>query len=234
MKLDIYNQVKTISVVIPTLNEVENIKHVFPNIPDYIDEIVVIDGNSQDGTKEEILKFRPDARIYSNKPSGKGDALRQGFAKATGDIVIMMDADGSHRFSEFPLLIEPVLNGHDVAKGSRFLPNGGSADFTAFRRFGNKVFVTMVNTMYGSNITDLCYGYCAFKKEAIQKMNCKSSGFEIETEQSIRMIKAGLKIKEVPSYEDKRINGESNLHAFRDGARILTTIVKEFLEREHR
>lgn len=228
MKIDNFGNLKRISVVIPTLNENGNIKHVFPNIPEYVDEIIVIDGNSTDGTREEILKHKPNTKIFNVTPTGKGDALRMGFEKSTGDIIIMMDADGSHRFSEFPTLLEPVLNGHDVSKGSRFLPNGGSEDFTAFRRMGNQIFVGMVNVMYGAKITDICYGYCAFKRHAIAAMDCKSSGFEIETEQSIRMIKTGLKIKEFPSVEQKRISGESNLNAITDGTRILKTIIKEY------
>lgn len=227
---DVHNQERKISVIIPTLNEVENIRYVFPYIPSFIDEIVVIDGDSTDGTREEILKFRKDARIIIDKTHGKGVALRKGFDVATGDLIIMMDADGSHDPKEIPSLLEPVLNGYDASKASRLLPGGGSDDFTAFRRLGNKIFITMVNKMYGANLTDLCYGYRAFKKDAIKKMHCKSDGFEIETEQSIHMIKAGLKIKEVPSFEAKRINGDSRLNSFRDGWRILMLIISEYLK----
>ena len=224
-----HEQEMKISIIIPTLNEAKNIKYVFPFIPKYIDELVVIDGNSTDGTIEEILKFRNDAKIIIDKTPGKGSALIKGFSVATGDIIIMMDADGSHDPNEIPSLLEPVLNGYDVAKGSRLLPGGGSDDFTPFRRLGNKIFITMVNKMYGAEYTDLCYGYRAFKKEAIKKMCCKSHGFEIETEQSILMLKVGLKIKEVPSFEFKRKYGESRLHSFRDGWRILMIIVREYL-----
>jgi glycosyltransferase involved in cell wall biosynthesis len=222
-------QTKKITVVIPTKNEAENIKEVFPNIPDFVDEIVVVDGNSTDGTREEIIKYRKDTKIIIEKPSGKGAAIRTGLKNATGDLIIMMDADGSHDPREITGLLEPVLNGYDVSKGSRLLPGGGSADFTPFRKLGNQIFVSMVNTLYGSEYTDLCYGYRAFKREALEKMYCSSNGFEIETEQSILMKKAGLKIKEVPSFEDRRKNGNSNLNAFRDGWRILNVIMKEYV-----
>lgn len=227
---DVHNNEKRISVIIPTLNEVHNVKHVFPLIPQFVDEIIVIDGNSKDGTREEILKYRKDAIIIIDDRPGKGYALRRGFEEATGDLVIMMDADGSNDPRELRVLVEPVLDGYDVSKASRLLPGGGSADFTPFRRFGNKIFVTIVNTMYRSNYTDLCYGYRAFKRDAISKMGCMSDGFEIETEQSIRMLKAGLKIKEVPSFEAKRKYGNSRLNAFRDGMRILTVIVGEYIK----
>ncbi|MCX9011267.1 MAG: glycosyltransferase family 2 protein [Candidatus Methanoperedens sp.] len=225
-----YGDVKNISIVIPTLNEESNIKEVLPHIPDFIDEIVVVDGNSKDRTLEEILKFRKDAKIIIEKPEGKGAAMKTGFENATGDIVIMMDADGSHDPREIPGLLEPVLDGYDVSKGSRMLPGGGSADITLFRRFGNKLFVTMVNRMYKANYTDLCYGYRAFKKEALERMYCHSKGFEIETEQSIRMRKAGLRVKEVSSFEAQRKSGNSNLNSLRDGLRILNIILREYFK----
>lgn len=230
MLLDIHNQEKKISVIIPTLNEVSNIKYVFPFIPRFIDEIIVIDGDSIDGTREEILKYRSNAKIVIYAIPGKGIALRKGFELATGDIVVMMDADGSHDPKELPSLIQPVLDGYDASKASRLLPGGGSDDFTLFRRFGNKVFITMVNKMYGANCTDLCYGYRAFKKDALRVMHCESDGFEIETEQSIRAIKAGLRVKEVPSFEAKRKYGNSRLNSFKDGWRILSLIISEYLK----
>lgn len=229
-----YGQEKKVSVVIPTLNEVLNIKEVFSKIPDFVDEIVVVDGNSTDGTRDEIKRLRKDAKLIVEKPRGKGAAIRVGFEKATGDLIVMMDADGSHDPREIPSLLEPVLDGYDVSKGSRLLPGGGSDDFTAFRKLGNKMFVTMVNMMYGADYTDMCYGFRAFKREALEKMCCRASGFEIETEQSIRMKKAGLKIKEVPSFEARRKNGNSRLNSFKDGSRILNIIFREYFEKNER
>jgi len=225
-----HGHMKYISVVIPTLNECPNIKHVFPDMPDFIDEVVIIDGKSKDGTREEILKYRNDAKIIVEKPCGKGAAMKTGFKNASGDLIVMMDADGSHDPKEIPRLLGPILDGYDVSKGSRMMPGGGSADITPFRILGNKIFVSMVNTMYGTNYTDLCYGYRAFKKEALEKIDCSSTGFEVEAEQSIRMKKAGLKVKEVPSYEALRKNGSSNLNSFRDGWRILSRIAREYVK----
>lgn len=227
---DIHGEEKRVSIVVPTMNEVSNIKHVFPFIPQFVDEIIVIDGDSTDGTREEILKYRKDTKIIIDKTPGKGVALRKGFDCITGDLVVMMDADGSHDPAEIPKLIDPVLNGYDVAKGSRFMEGGGSDDITPFRKLGNTIFITMVNIMYRSNYTDLCYGYRAFKKEAIEEMYCKSDGFEIETEQSILIAKKGLKVKEVPSFEAARKHGDSNLRSFRDGWRIFSTIIREFIK----
>lgn len=225
-----YGFEKKISVVVPTLNESQNIKHVFSNIPEFVDEIVVVDGNSTDGTRDEIKKYRNDAKIIIESRRGKGQALKTGFENASGDIVVIMDADGSHDTKELPRLLEPVLDGYDVSHGSRMLTGGGSDDITPFRRLGNKIFVSLVNYMYGSQYTDLCYGYRAFKKEAIEKMKCNRKGFDIETEQSIRVAKAGMKVKEVPSFEASRMHGNSNLNSFKDGWKILDVIVKEYIK----
>lgn len=228
--INIYGQEKRISVVVPTLNESRNIKDVFREIPDFVDEVVVVDGNSTDGTADEIKKYRSDARIITENRRGKGIALKTGFDNSTGDLIVMMDADGSHDPKEIRGLLEPLLDGYDAAKGSRMLLGGGSDDITPFRTLGNTVFVSMVNMMHGTDYTDLCYGYRAFKKEALEKLKCSSDGFEIETEQSIRMKKAGLKVKEVPSFEAKRKHGQSNLNSFKDGWRILNVIVGEYVK----
>lgn len=229
--LDISNNIKRVSIVIPVLNEASNIRHVFPDIPEFIDEIIVVDGGSTDGTIEEILKFKKDnTKIIIDTTPGKGVAIRKGIEHATGDLIVMMDADGSHDPLEIPLLISPILNGYDVSKASRLIEGGGSSDFTAFRKFGNKIFVELVNIMYGTNYTDLCYGYRAFKKDAIKNISCRSDGFEIETEQSILIAKKGLKTKEVPSFEAKRIYGNSRLNSFKDGWKILRVIISEYLK----
>ncbi len=226
---DRYGYQKNISLVVPTLNEALNIKEVFSNIPEFVDEVIVVDGNSTDGTRDEILRIRKDAKIIMEKPRGKGSAIRTGFENATGDLIIMMDADGSHDPKEIPRLLEPVLDGYEASKGSRLLPGGGSDDFTPFRRLGNNIFVAMVNIMYGAHYTDLCYGYRAFKREALEKLNCISNGFEIETEQSVLMRKKSVKVKEVPSFEARRRYGNSNLNSIRDGCRILNVIFKNYI-----
>lgn len=213
-----------VSLVVPTMNEAKNIPHVFSQIPDLVDEIVVVD-SSTDNTVDMIRKMRPDARIFSEKPNGKGNALKKGFEYATGDIVVMIDADGSMDPHEIPQMVQPLMNGYDVVKGSRFL--GGSEDLSALRRFGNFCFVSLVNILYDTDYTDLCYGYRAFRKSALDRLKCVSDGFDVETEQSIMMKKLDMKVCEVPSFERNRIYGTSNLRTFCDGKKILIRILKE-------
>jgi glycosyltransferase involved in cell wall biosynthesis len=216
---------KKISLIIPTMNESKNIPYVFGKIPPIVDEIIVID-SSQDDTVEVIKAVTPHAKIIRTKPNGKGNALKIGFQNASGDIFVIIDADGSMNPDEIPRFIEPLFNDCDVVQGSRIL--GGSEDLTLFRRFGNFIFVTLVNTIFDCNYSDLCYGFRAFKKEVIAQIKILSDGFEVETELSIKTRKSGFRICEIPSFEGRRIHGTTNLKAYRDGLRILLRIFKEW------
>lgn len=216
-----------ISVVIPTLNEAKNLPHVFSRLPADIYEIVLVDGNSTDGTVTVARELFPDVRILSQTGKGKGDALACGFAAARGDIIVMIDADGSQRPEEIPAYVAALIDGADFAKGSRFMEGGGSADITLFRKVGNWALTRIANTFYGSDYSDLCYGYNAFWARCLPVMNVDCDGFEVETLINVRIAKAGLTVAEIPSFEDLRIHGESNLHTVRDGWRVLKTLFRE-------
>src|SRR5579872_2942484 len=152
----------TISVVIPTLNEAPNLPHVFARLPHAIDEVVIVDGHSIDDTVAVARALRPDVRIVLQDGRVKGNALACGIAVATGDIIVMLDADGSTDPAEIPRFVDALLNGGDFAKGTRFRDGGGSADITRVRRVGNRVLVSLVNLLFGTSYSDLCYGYNAF------------------------------------------------------------------------
>jgi glycosyltransferase involved in cell wall biosynthesis len=217
-----------VSVVVPTLNEARNIPLILGQLPaDY--EIVVVDGNSTDGTPDVVREVRPDARIITHRRKGKGDALVCGFAAATGDIIVMFDADGSADPAEIGLFVHALQEGADFAKGSRFVKGGGSSDITLLRRLGNAVLTGLVNAMFGTRYTDLCYGYNAFWRRCLHHIDVGYDGFEVETAINIQIARAGLVVTEVPSFEKDRIHGVSNLHAFRDGRRVLRTIAAEFI-----
>jgi RNA polymerase sigma factor (sigma-70 family) len=148
----------------------------------------------------------------------------------TGDIIVMIDADGSTDGAEIIRFVGALATGADYAKGSRFSSSGGSDDITGLRRYGNRVLSRLVNWMFGTHFTDLCYGYNAFwarHLDAIEVSDCP--GFEVEALMNIRAARAGLIIHEVPSHESPRIFGASNLHTVRDGWRILKVIVRERL-----
>jgi len=149
-------------VVIPALNEAANLAHVLPRIPDAVDEVILVDGRSTDDTVAVALALVPDINIVDQIERGKGNALARGFERSLGDIIVMLDADGSARPEEIPAFVDALLGGADFAKGSRFLKGGGSADITMLRRAGNAVLVRIVNQMFGTRHSDLCYGYNAF------------------------------------------------------------------------
>jgi glycosyltransferase involved in cell wall biosynthesis len=216
-----------VSVVIPTLNEEENLPYVFARLPEGLHEVIVVDGRSTDRTVAVVRQLRPDARIVIQPGRGKGNALATGFAVATGDIVVTLDADGSTDAAEIPRFVAALCNGADFVKGSRFAQGGASSDITLARRVGNRALNALVNALYGTSYTDLCYGYNAFWARCLPYMRVDCDGFEVETLINVRIAKAGLVIHEVPSYERDRIYGRSNLHAVRDGTRVLCTIALE-------
>lgn len=218
----------TVSVVIPTLNEAENLPHVFAAVPSWVTEVVLVDGRSADDTVAVARRLRPDVKIVMQAGRGKGDALLAGFAASTGDIIVAMDADGSTDGSEIIRFVAALVAGADFVKGSRFACGGGSADLTRSRRFGNKFLGALVNRLFGTHYSDLCYGYNAFWARHLEILALDCPGFEVETLMNIRAATAGLRVHEVPSFEHRRVYGASNLHIVMDGWRIAKVIVREW------
>lgn len=217
----------TVSLIIPTLNEAQNLAHVLPAVPDLVDELVIVDGGSTDGTLEAVRQLRPDARIIEELRRGKGIALQAGFAAAVGDILVIMDADGSMDPSDIPTFVAALNAGADVAKGSRFVQGGGSADLTPVRTLGNYVLTKAVRITFGGRYSDLCYGYMAFWRHVLPTFDGGAVGFEVETFLNVRTLAAGLRVVEIASFESPRIHGQSHLRTFSDGFRVLRTIARE-------
>ena len=216
-----------VSVVVPAMNEAENIGVVLARLPKGLHEVILVDGNSRDETVGAARRAYPEIRVLTQSGRGKGDAFRTGFAAVTGNLVVMLDADGSADPAEIPRFIEALEAGADFAKGSRFLPGGGSADITRLRSLGNSVLSGTANLLHGTHFTDLCYGYNAFWARCLPFIALDVPGFEVETLINLRIAGAGMKITEVPSYESDRLFGQSNLNTFRDGFRVLGTILGE-------
>jgi glycosyltransferase involved in cell wall biosynthesis len=219
----------SVSVVIPAKNEARNLEHVFATIPKWVDEIVLVDGHSADETVAVARKLYPTVQIVHQKGRGKGDALQAGFAAARGEIIVMMDADGSTDGKEIPRFVAALTTGADFAKGSRFASGGGSDDITFSRHLGNRILSGLVNALFGTRYTDLCYGYNAFWAKHLPKLDLNCDGFEVETVMNVRAARAGLSIQEIPSHEHSRLYGASNLKVVRDGVRIGKFIVRERL-----
>jgi len=218
---------RRVSIVIPALNEAENLPLVLQRIPEWTFEVLLVDGHSSDATVEVARKAFPRIRVLYEQRSGKGAALRTGFAAARGDIIVTLDADGSADPREIPAFMGVLLAGADFAKGSRFIHGGGTSDMPLYRRLGNQLFVRIVRALYGGHYSDLCYGYNAFWTRVLPALCLDGDGFEIETMMNLRALKASLQVVEVASFEAKRVYGEGRLRAFPDGWRVLKTILRE-------
>jgi glycosyltransferase involved in cell wall biosynthesis len=229
-----------VSIVIPAMNEEANIPYVFKRIPEDTYEVILVDGRSVDNTVEAARKLRPDLTVVSQTRRGKGNALACGFEAATGDVIAVVDADGSADPAEIPRFVSALVDGADFAKGTRFSRGGGSSDITRMRKLGNGLLTSFFNACYGRQYSDLCYGYNVFWRRFVPILDLDSSspargegillwgdGFEVETLIHVRVAKAGLRVTEVPSYEHSRIHGVSNLNAAHDGVRVLRTILAE-------
>ena len=232
-----------VSIIVPVRNEAKNLEIVLPLLPD-VHEIIVVDGHSVDGSAEVARRVRPSVDVITQTRKGKGNALVCGFERATGDIIVMFDADGSADADEIPRFVDALIAGADVAKGSRFTAGGGSEDITFHRQLGNKFLNVLTNVLLGTKYSDLCYGYNAFWRRIVPALDLPSpdiagaqgemlwgDGFEIETLLNCRFAENRLTVVEVPSVELLRIHGESNLNAVSDGLRVLRTVLDERLNR---
>ena len=219
----------TVSVIIPTLNEAGNVPYVLNTIPDWVDEVILVDGRSTDDTERIARLLRPGVKVVHELTPGKGAALKAGISAASGDYLIALDADGSMDGGRLIAFREALDNGAQYVKGSRFAEGGGSADITRLRRFGDKGICVLMRLLFGARFTDATYGYFGVRADSYEKMRIDTDGFETEILFNIRAHRAGLVIAEVPCFEGQRIHGNSNLSALRDGIRIALYVVREKL-----
>lgn len=229
-----------VSVVIPTMNEADNLLWLMPKLECLRQqtsdiEVIFVDAGSTDGTLGVLNGW--GATVVQQTRKGKGNALVCGFAAATGEAIVMMDADGSHHPVEVLRMAYELRQGVEFVKGSRFRLGGGSTDFTATRRLGARVLTGVHNHLFGTRHTDLCYGLMGFTKGALSRLTHLPTpegdepqwgdGFEIETLINCGMALTGADTMEVPSNERARRYGHSNLRPVRDGTRVLLTMLRE-------
>jgi glycosyltransferase involved in cell wall biosynthesis len=231
---------KSVSLVIPAKNELASLPTVLDSIPPYVDEVIIVDGHSSDGTLEYAKSHPRVDKVVRQRSKGKGAALSTGFAHATMDLVAIIDADGSMDLRELEVFLK-VIPRFGIVKGSRYLEGGGSSDLTWFRSFGNKALTEIANRFFQQEWTDMAYGFAVFDRDLLQGLaltnydalgsifshKAYGQGFEIETLMFCRAARRGINLMEVPSFEKDRIAGASNLRAIRDGVRVLVALFVE-------
>lgn len=219
-----------ISIIIPTKNEAEGLLSVISSVKKYASEIIVVDGHSQDGTREICKKT--NVGFFTDHGLGKGDGIKLGIKKAKGDIVVIFDGDGSPNAKDIPVLIKTLVkNKADIVITSR--RTGGSFDFNLnlegmVRTAGSDFMAYLVNRRFGTNFSDVLYNFRAFKKSSLKKINVKANGFDIEQEMLVEALTKGLKVIEIPSRENKRAWGKSKLSTF-EGIGLLYRLIKQLV-----
>jgi glycosyltransferase involved in cell wall biosynthesis len=230
-------QNSVISVVIPAYNEEKTIGNIIEETIQIMDtlgmpyEIIVVDDGSTDRTRE--IASRYNATVLSNgRNHGKGYALRRGFQHAQGDIIVTIDADGSHKPKEIPDLVNPLFNGVDIVAGSRF--SGNETNHTPkLHVFGNHLINATIIVLTRKYITDSQTGFRAFKRKFLEKIGLESLGYEIETEITVKGLKNGFRFQEIPISCKGREYNVSKLKVLSDGYKILKTILKSAAEKSY-
>lgn len=220
-----------LSVVIPAYNEEENIEEILVKTRATMEtlqfpyEIIVVNDGSTDKTSFVAEKHKVTV-VSNGRNQGKAHALRMGLEKATGDILITMDADGSHRPEEIKKLIVPLLNGADVVMGSRFLGKRKKDAVKRLHIIGNHLFNLMIFILTKKRITDSQTGFRAFTRKVCKETEITSKGYEVETELTVKALRNGYSVQEEQITCEKRREGCSHLNPLRDGIKILKTIIK--------
>jgi len=216
-------------IIIPTKNEKDTIGEVLDQAKKLTDNILVVDGHSLDGTIS-VAKEKGVRYILDNQ-KGKGDALKIGVEHTDGNIIVFVDADGSHEITDIPLLIQLIREGQaDLVIGSRML--GGSDElhgtFNKFiRNTGNNFLAVLINRKWKTDLTDIENGFRAIKRDVFDQLKLKSHGFTIEQEMVIKCLKKKFKVKEVASHEYERKSGHSKLRTIQ-GFKFLAHFFKEY------
>ncbi len=215
-----------ISLIIPAWNEEEALPKVVEEIPDSVNEIIIVDDGSTDDTHiiaKEYEKKYPNVKVYKHKAnSGKVAAIRTGIKNATGDIIVLTDADFTYPASDIIHLVNEVDAGADLVLGSRFM--NGINNMPLLNRIGNKIFSLFTSYISGTFITDGQTGFRAFKRERFNKLDVKAKSLEFETKMTVRAAKHGYIVAEVPIHYRERI-GKSKLNPIPDGYRMFRALI---------
>ena len=220
---------KTISMVIPVIDEIDGMKMIMPQIKnEWVDEIIIIDGGSTDGTVEEAERL--GYKIIHQKTKGLGDAYNLGIEAAKSDYILFFSPDGNHIPQDIPKMIEKINQGYDLVQINRFGKTSNSEDPGPITGFGNRMFTFLVNVFFGGRLGDTLDGFKIIKKEVLLGLKIGTPCNEVWEQQiCIRALKAGNSICEIEGDEPKRIGGERKMKPFAAGIELSKQIIQEFI-----
>ena len=219
------------TLVILTRNEITGMTALIKKIPfDQVDEVFVVDYQSTDGTKEFIKQNK--IRLINQSIPGRGEAFRLAIIKSSGDYLVFFSPDGNEDPQDIPRLLNLLKQGNDLAIASRFLPESRNEEddrLLKFRAWANQGFTWLVNRLWQGQLSDSINGYRAITKSAFKKLGLDASGYAIEFQMSIRALKLGLKIAEIPTQEGDRLGGQSGSIAIPTGLLFTKYLLREIL-----
>ncbi len=220
-----------VTLLAPALNEIEAVQIILPKIDrEYVQEIIVVDGGSTDGTVEYCE--HNGYRVHKQKGRGYGAGIRDGVSLASGNIIIEFPPDGNSPPERIPDLISKLNEGYDFVIASRYKDGAKSYDDDFITALGNRLFTFLVNFLFRTSYTDVLIGFRAYKKRSFDELNMSAVGLDWSIQMPIKFAKRGLKVAEVSVDEPKRIGGERKMSPIKTGWRILVVLIKEFLTKD--
>jgi glycosyltransferase involved in cell wall biosynthesis len=216
------------TLLLPTLNEIEAVQVIVPQIrKEWVDQIIVVDGGSTDGTVE-FMQAR-GLEIYSQSRRGYGHAMAHGLQIASGDIVVEFTPDGNSIPEDIPRIIAKVKEGYDLVIGSRYKEGAQSDDDDWLTAKGNWLFTTAVNVLFGARYTDVLVGFRAYRRKEALTLALDAPGLSWPCQSSIRFARAGFRVTEIPACEPERIGGTRKMRPLKTGWEIVKLILRDFV-----
>ncbi len=220
-----------VTLLAPTLNEIEAVRVILPKIKkEWVDEILIIDGGSTDGTIEYCREH--GYRVLSQKSRGYGAGMKEGASAAQGDLIIEFPADGNSPPDKIPEVVNKLKQGYDFVVASRYLGGAKSYDDDFLTAKGNWIFTKLVNLLFRADYTDVLIGFRGYRKLAFDGLKMDAAGLSWSIQMPIKFAKRKLKVAEIPADEPKRIGGVRKMKPFKTGWEILKVVLREFFNKQ--
>jgi C-methyltransferase C-terminal domain/Glycosyl transferase family 2/Methyltransferase domain len=218
----------TTTLLLPTLDEIEAVRVIVPQLrKDWVDEILVIDGGSTDGTVEFMRAAGLDVHMQTVR--GYGEGMLEALHLAKGDVVIEFNPDGNSIPEDILRIIAKINEGYDLVIGSRYRDGAKSDDDDWVTALGNWMFTTIVNLLFGTRYTDVLVGFRAYRRKAALQLDLDAPGLSWPCQSSTRFARAGLRVTEIPANEPARIGGKRKMMPLRTGWQITKLILRDFI-----